>query len=370
MSRIKIVYLVSSLANEGPVNVMFNIIKYIDFDKFDISIVTLIPEKTHTRIADFQELPVRIFQIAPLNSLNPLKLFSSLKNVLKEINPIQIHSHCPRSLFLMSFLPSNYKKIYTAHIYPGIQQKALYGNFKGELVIKLSNYLMLKTDLPIACSDSVRKQFEDINGWKIKAINNGCSMPIWNEDREYKKNIREKLGLKDGVKYFIFIGRFSSEKKPDLIIDAFKKINNPAIGLIMLGEGPLYDELKLEETALIKLKGFRTNVYEYLIASDFYISASDTEGLANTLLESMTVGLPMLLSNIPSHNQIINGTANKIGVLFNNSKYKDLINSINEVITWSDSTISLNIKEYYKERFTAKRMSEEYQHEYISLIKD
>ena len=58
----------------------------------------------------------------------------------------------------------------------------------------------------------------------------------------------------------------------------------------MLGEGPLWEDLK-EGDDRILLPGFKTNVYDYLIASDYYISASDVEGLANTLLESMTVGI-------------------------------------------------------------------------------
>jgi glycosyltransferase involved in cell wall biosynthesis len=367
MSQIKLTYVVSSLANEGPVNVMYNIIKFIDFEKFDVAVVCLIPEKENSRIKDFQDLPIKIVQIAPLSSLSSLKLFSALKTVVKKINPSQVHAHCPRSLFLISFLPKFYKKIYTAHIYPGIQQKALYGDIKGQLVIKLSNYLMLKTDLPIACSTSVSHQFEDINGWEIKAINNGCSMPIWNENKVEKEKIRIDLGLKEGVKYFIFIGRFSREKKPDLIFNAFKQLNNSNIGLIMLGDGPMYNELKAGETPFIKVEGFKTNVYEYLIASDFYISASETEGLANTLLESMTVGLPMVLSDIPSHREVIKSSSEKLGLLFDNSDVKYLTESILEIVSIANNKIGDDIKKSFLLNYTAQKMSLAYQKEYEIL---
>ncbi len=53
------------------------------------------------------------------------------------------------------------------------------------------------------------------------------------------------------------------------------------------------------------MPGFKSNIYDYLKASDYYISASDVEGLANTLLESMTVGLPCVLSDIPSHKEVL-----------------------------------------------------------------
>ena len=61
---IRVCFVVSSLCNEGPVNVMYNIIQYMDFSKFEVSIITLIPEKKNTRIEDFRKLPVSITQIA------------------------------------------------------------------------------------------------------------------------------------------------------------------------------------------------------------------------------------------------------------------------------------------------------------------
>ena len=59
----KVCFLVSSLCNEGPVNVMYNIIQYMDFSKFKVSIITFIPEKKTTRIKDFQKYPLSIHQL-------------------------------------------------------------------------------------------------------------------------------------------------------------------------------------------------------------------------------------------------------------------------------------------------------------------
>lgn len=56
MEKKRICYLVSSLCNEGPVNVMYNIIKNIDFLKFEVSIITFVPEKETTRMHDFSKL--------------------------------------------------------------------------------------------------------------------------------------------------------------------------------------------------------------------------------------------------------------------------------------------------------------------------
>ena len=157
----KVCFLVSSLCNEGPVNVMYNIIQYMDFSKFKVSIITFIPEKKTTRIKDFQKYPLSIHQLAPETPLNPFALFTALKQEVKLINPDMLHAHCPRSLYLMCFLPRKYKRIYTIHIYPGLQQQILYGKFKGDIVNQLNHFFTRKVDLPIGCSESVGKLYKE-----------------------------------------------------------------------------------------------------------------------------------------------------------------------------------------------------------------
>ena len=363
----KVCFLVSSLCNEGPVNVMYNIIQYMDFSKFKVSIITFIPEKKTTRIKDFQKYPLSIHQLAPETPLNPFALFTALKQEVKLINPDMLHAHCPRSLYLMCFLPRKYKRIYTIHIYPGLQQQILYGKFKGDIVNQLNHFFTRKVDLPIGCSESVGKLYKENKGWDISCIPNGSSLPIWNCDPIYRQKLRKDLGLKDDIRYFIFIGRFSGEKNPELLIRAFKQIGAKQVGLIMLGEGPLWEDLKKEGDDRILLPGFKTNVYDYLIASDYYISASDVEGLANTLLESMTVGLPMLLSDIPSHQEVLSKMSVTTGYIFNNKDSNSLFDKIEKVRLLDRTEGAREVQDIFQKHYTAKKMSLSYQNAYTSL---
>ena len=364
---IRICFAVSSLCNEGPVNVMYNIIRYIDFSKFEVSIITFIPEKKTTRMKDFQEFPLTIYQLAPQKQLNPLSLFKAFKQVVCQTDPDMIHAHCPRSLYLMCFLPHKYKRIYTIHIYPGLQQQILYGKLKGNIVILLNNYFTKKVDLPIGCAESVGDLYKKHKNWDIHCIPNGSSLPIWHEDPPYRQKLRKEMGLREDVKYFIFIGRFSAEKNPGLIIQAFKQSHSEQVGLIMLGNGPLWDVLKREENEHIILPGFKTNVYDYLIAADYYISASDVEGLANTVLESMTVGLPMLLSDIPSHREVLAKTNKTTGYIFNNKDVNDLLKKIDLVINLERKEVIKEVQYTFLKYYTAEKMSLSYQNVYSDL---
>lgn len=368
MKKIKVCFVISSLSNQGPPNVLYNIIQYMNFSIFDISIITMVPEQEISRIEEFRALPIKIIQMSPNKIQNPISMFFTLKKSVERINPNIIHTHCPRSMFLVPFLSSKYKKVETVHIFPGVQQKVMYGKWKGEIVIVLSHFFTKKMDLPIACSESVAQSYWDEQHYKMKAIPNGSSLSLWQYDKEQKAKLRKEFGLKENVKYFVFIGRFSQEKNPDMIIRAFEELKDDRIGLLMLGNGELYDELKKRETENIKMPGFKSNVYDYLKASDFYISASDVEGLANTLLESMTVGLPCVLSDIPSHKEVLGKAKQTIGYTFNNKDMDGLKNAIHYILKIDENSTRTYIQSLFDKYYTAQKMSESYQKAYTDLI--
>jgi glycosyltransferase involved in cell wall biosynthesis len=51
--------------------------------------------------------------------------------------------------------------------------------------------------------------------------------------------------------------------------------------------------------------GFVENVEDYLGAADVFVSASLTEGCPNAVMEAMACGLPVVLSDIPPHREIL-----------------------------------------------------------------
>lgn len=368
MKKIKVCYIISSLANQGPVNVLYNIIKYMDFTKFDVSIVTMVPEKTISRLDEFKTFPIEIVQMSPDKIQNPLSMYLTLRRTVRRLNPDILHTHCPRSMFLVPLLPKKYKKMETVHIYPGEQQKVMYGKVKGQIVIWLSNFFTKKMDEPIACSESVANYYWRDQHFKMKAIPNGSSLPIWTGNATQKAKLREQFGLKQDIKYFIFIGRFSHEKHPEMIIKAFEQMNNPKLGIVLLGNGDLYDVLKPHETDNIILPGFKNNVYDYLIACDYYISASDVEGLPNTLLESMTAGLPSVLSDIDPHKEVLSKSSKPMGYTFDNTNMDSLLAAIKKVLSLDVQSTALTIHEVFEKYYTAKHMSEQYQREYEKII--
>lgn len=308
--------------------------------------------------------------MSPQGAQNPLAMYLTLRRAVRAEAPDIVHVHCPRSRFLVPLLPKRFKTVETVHIYPGVQQRALYGKAKGQVVIWLSNFFTKRMDLPIACSESVSESYLREQHFRMPAIPNGCSLPLWKPNVEQKQRLRRQFGMDESRLWFIFVGRFSPEKHPERIVQVFKKLAGEGVGVALLGEGPLYNELKKEECANIIMPGFKTNVRDYLIASDYYISASDTEGLANTFLESMTVGLPCVLSDIGAHREVMEKTAQPMGFTYDNKSVPAMLKAIRDTLALDREQTRLNIQKLFEKYYTAKVMSEKYQEAYLNLIKE
>ena len=139
---------------------------------------------------------------------------------------------------------------------------------------------------------------------------------------------------------------------------------------MLLGDGSDFDDLKklYGNISNIMMTGSVSNVNEYLQASDIYISSSKSEGLPNGVLEAMAVGLPVILSNIEQHKEIYD--ANKaIGELY---QIGDKNDCLNKLLSMDKSKIIYCGQQAYKcahSQFSAKRMSKEYQEEYLNVYK-
>lgn len=101
--------------------------------------------------------------------------------------------------------------------------------------------------------------------------------------------------------------RLVPQKNIDLLIDAFSDIRAefPEISLDILGEGGERERLekKIESMGLgdrVRLPGYSSNVYEEMRKCSLFVSSSDYEGISNSMLEAIALGVPVISTDCPA----------------------------------------------------------------------
>ncbi len=101
--------------------------------------------------------------------------------------------------------------------------------------------------------------------------------------------------------------RLSTAKNIPLLIDAFSRLYKeyPDYKLIIYGEGPEKQNIQnqIKENQLetsVELKPFASNVLELICNCAMFVSSSDREGLSNSMIEAMAIGMPTICTDCPA----------------------------------------------------------------------
>ena len=101
---------------------------------------------------------------------------------------------------------------------------------------------------------------------------------------ENRADVRRKLDLADDDVVFICVARVAKQKRHDVLLRAFARVNRPECKLVIVGSGPL--EASTQQLAIdlgvarhVRFLRTRADVPDLLAAADCFILTSDSEGL-------------------------------------------------------------------------------------------
>jgi glycosyltransferase involved in cell wall biosynthesis len=104
----------------------------------------------------------------------------------------------------------------------------------------------------------------------------------------------------------IMVCRLEPQKNLLLALDAFKTVleHNSACILEIYGEGRQKGILSefIQNNGMtqnVKLMGFSSKIHDILSDGGIYLSTSDFEGISNSMIESMAIGLPVICTDCP-----------------------------------------------------------------------
>ncbi|QIL02361.1 glycosyltransferase family 1 protein [Sphingomonas sinipercae] len=111
-------------------------------------------------------------------------------------------------------------------------------------------------------------------------------------------SLRAELGLRADQPLLIYVGRLDSEKRPHVVVEAFRRLPRElGAKLVLLGEGPFRQKVQELGDDRIVTPGFvkgRAELSRWLASADIYVSGMRDETFGVSIVEAQASGLPVV----------------------------------------------------------------------------
>ncbi|PWI29247.1 glycosyltransferase [Flavobacteriaceae bacterium LYZ1037] len=355
--KIKILFILPSLAAGGAERIMSFVAKSLNKKQFDTKlIVTGYKSKSVYNTGDLE--------VIYLNKSRVLKSgFSLFRLFLREKPHIVISSIVHLNTFSAFFsliLPRTKFIAREANVLSVLNQ---HNPSKSFLFSKRMVVIAYKLVDKIICQSKDMQQDVVANYGvplhKTVLINNPItnSFQLKREIHDTTKAIR-----------FITITRLSKHKGHKRIIDALSTLNFP-FHYTIIGKGSekefIFNYLKEKNLSdQVEYVEYTNEVDTYLSRSDLYLQGSYVEGFPNILIESCVVGTPVLAFNAPGGlDEIIEQGIN--GYIANSNE--EFINYLNIINSSRDFEVD-KVSNIVKERFGKEKIITEYENLFFNLV--
>lgn len=161
-----------------------------------------------------------------------------------------------------------------------------------------------------------------------------------------KSNLPEWVGQDSNI--LLNYCRLEKQKNLPMLIKAFEivKKNHPEALLEIYGEGTEEEYLRnlIKDNNLdscVKLNAFSSQIHQIAANAYAFVSCSDYEGISNSMLESMAIGMPVICTDCPigGARMVIQDGIN--GILVPVGDYKKMAKRINEILDNKNKAVEI-----------------------------
>lgn len=218
-------------------------------------------------------------------------------------------------------------------------QRAKWGKLASTYIKMGERAAATKADGLVVLSKSAQSYFEGAYGRTATFIPNGIEpkrpRPV--------NQIKDEWGL-DAGSYLLYLGRLVPEKRPELLIEAFKELDTDK-RLVIAGGGS--DTSEYEASLRVAAQGDPRVLFTEFVNGEpleelysncyAYVLPSDVEGMPMSLLEAMAYGRCCVTSDIPECADVLAGN----GVTFEKGNVASLRSALQDVLADSDRANAL-----------------------------
>jgi glycosyltransferase involved in cell wall biosynthesis len=184
-----------------------------------------------------------------------------------------------------------------------------------DLVFYQSHDLMNKAALLLGIAPSEMSPKQHL------VLSHGIPAPPSLAKEAVRYRIRKEWGITEDHILVLSIGRIYREKGVFELLHAVAHAatKNPKMTCVLVGSSPAFDETRSVQKMLDKMPNLRRHitllpacppeqVWEYLCAADLFAFTSHAEGMPNSLLEALAMGVPAVAFAIPPVVEMAAGT--------------------------------------------------------------
>lgn len=257
----------------------------------------------------------------PMDAKNLLSAPNTIRKTVQEWRYEVVHVSTPVASFVTRFALRNLKKerrptiIYTAHGFLFYEGAAWPAN---SIHLALERLAGSWTDyLTVMNTDDLRMAAHH----RLLPVDRVIYIPGVGIDRaKYSpmaispasvNSLRATLGLSTEQPLLLMVAEFIRRKRHTDVLRAFSMLRHPSVRLAFAGDGPLLQPMKQLASKLgiddrTSFLGARRDIRELIRASTATILTSEREGLPRSIMESMSLGVPVIASNIRGNRDLLN----------------------------------------------------------------
>lgn len=286
----------------GVESVIMNYYRHLDHSKVQFDFIC---DEDSTRIPydEIKKLGGRVFLVPKYQNLP--KYLKALEKLFKENQYRIVHSNINTlSVFPLYAAKKSGVPIRISHSHSTSNPKEWKRNLIKNILRPFSK--RYATDY-FACSELAGRYLfgnKAFDQGEVKIIYNAIDIEKFKFDEVARKKLRKELGIKDNTIVIGHVGRFVQQKNHTFLVDVFKEYHkkNPDSKLLLVGSGPLEDEIKkiVERLGLkdsVLFLGQRNDINKLYSAMDIFCLPSLYEGLPVVGIEAQAAGLPCVFSD-------------------------------------------------------------------------
>ncbi len=352
----RVAYVINYIVKNGPSSVVLNLINNLDRSEYDISLITLFEGNNAEVVSALRNNGVTVYECSTLSRMKCLlgqsKEFS---DIVDKGHFDILHTHGIIPDVLSSRLHTAAKRITTIHNNMYEDYLDSYGYAKSRIFIALHLAALKKLDVCVCCSRSVY----DVMKRRLpnaSFIRNGIKPVL-----AHSVITRAEVDVPEDACVFLYAGVLNSGKNIVWLIDNFVQYHEGDEYLLVLGKGEKEAECKAKADDHVRMLGFQTDPIAYMNISDVYVSASKSEGFSISVLEALSCGLGLFLSDIPSHREVVEmGQDVYLGETFSQDDFEIKLKALRE-----RKTNKAEIRAFQEKELSAVKMARQYQGIYM-----